>query len=65
MICENCGEEMILWKIHVPGYGVIYDELEEIKRGKYESVDFEEELSQTGSDESSDSKNKIIQLSFW
>ena len=28
LICENCGDEMILWKIHVPGYGVIYDELE-------------------------------------
>ena len=65
LICENCGEEMILWKIHVPGYGVIYDELEEIKSGKYESVDFEEELSYTGGDEYSKCKKKVVQLSFW
>ena len=65
LICENCGAEMTLLRIYVPEYGVIYDELEEIKNGKYESIEFEEELSQTGGDESSDSRKKIIQLSFW
>ena len=33
MICENCGAEMTLLRIYVPEYGVIYDELEEIKNG--------------------------------
>ena len=37
LICSHCGGEMSVWKIWHPDYGVIYDELEEIKRGKYES----------------------------
>jgi hypothetical protein len=65
LIFENCGAEMTLLKIYVPEYGVIYDELEKIKSGKYESVEFEEELSQKGGDESSKRKKKIVQLSFW
>ena len=36
MICPKCGEEMEIWKIWHPKYGVIYDELEQIKKGKYE-----------------------------
>ena len=36
MICRYCGEEMGLWKIWHPKYGVIYDEWENIKAGKYE-----------------------------
>ena len=39
--CPNCGEEMILWKIWVPEYGIIYDELEEIRSGKYDPIEFE------------------------
>jgi hypothetical protein len=35
-ICSRCGNEMEIWKIWHPKYGVIYDELEEMKRGKYE-----------------------------
>ena len=35
-ICPNCGKEMEIWKIWHPQYGVIYDELKEMKRGKYE-----------------------------
>lgn len=34
-ICSHCGEEMDIWKIWHPNYGVIYDEFEEMKRGKY------------------------------
>lgn len=35
MICRYCGHEMDLWRIWHPKYGVIYDELENIKAGKY------------------------------
>ena len=35
-VCPYCGKEMVLSIIYHPKYGVIYDELEEIKRGKYE-----------------------------
>jgi Putative transposase/Transposase zinc-binding domain len=35
-ICSRCGNEMEIWKIWHPKYGVMYDELEEMKRGKYE-----------------------------
>ena len=42
-ICPNCGEEMILWEIWVPEYGKIYDELEEIRSGRYDPIEFEEE----------------------
>jgi hypothetical protein len=37
MICRYCGREMDLWRIWHPKYGVIYDEMEKIKAGKYES----------------------------
>jgi len=33
--CPHCHHEMGLWKIWHPKYGVVYDELEAIKRGKY------------------------------
>ncbi len=36
MICKHCGAEMGLFRIWHPKYGVIYDELENIKAGKYE-----------------------------
>jgi hypothetical protein len=35
--CPHCHAEMGLWKIWHPKYGVIYDELEAIERGKYAS----------------------------
>ncbi len=38
MICRYCGHEMGLWKIWHPKYGVIYDEWENIKAGKYEPL---------------------------
>ena len=37
MKCRHCGGEMDLWKIWHPKYGLIYDESEKIKAGKYES----------------------------
>jgi hypothetical protein len=37
LICPHCKGEMGIWKIWHPKYGVIYDELEAMKRGKYAS----------------------------
>ena len=37
LICPHCHEEMGLWKVWHPKYGVVYDELEAIKRGRYGS----------------------------
>ena len=33
--CARCGGEMILWQVWPPRYGMVYDELREIKRGRY------------------------------
>ncbi len=38
MICRYCGHEMELWKIWHPEYGVIYDECENLKAGKYDPL---------------------------
>jgi len=35
--CPYCQSEMGVWRIWHPKYGVIYDELEAIRRGKYAS----------------------------
>jgi hypothetical protein len=37
LLCPYCHHEMGLWKLWHPAYGVLYDELEAIKRGKYAS----------------------------
>ena len=37
LICPHCGEEMGLWRIWHPTYGVIDDEAQVIKRGTYAS----------------------------
>ena len=34
--CRYCGGEMDVWKIWHPKYGIIYDECENLKAGKYE-----------------------------
>ena len=34
LMCPHCHHEMGLWKIWHPKYGVVYDELEAIKKGK-------------------------------
>jgi hypothetical protein len=33
--CARCGGEMLLWQVWHPRYGVVYDELQAIKRGRY------------------------------
>ncbi len=33
--CIHCGDEMVLWTIYHPRYGIIYDEREVIESGKY------------------------------
>ncbi len=37
LLCPHCHHEMGIWKIWHPEYGVLYDELKAIKRGKYAS----------------------------
>jgi hypothetical protein len=34
--CPRCGGSMMLWQVWHPRYGVVYDELEQIKRGRYD-----------------------------
>lgn len=56
--CEECGEEMWLWKIWHPEYGVVYyDESEAIQAGKYEPSDDE-------GGRRLDKQEQIVQLSF-
>ena len=38
LICRYCHEEMGVWKVWHPKYGVVYDELEAIKKGRYGSI---------------------------
>jgi hypothetical protein len=38
LICPHCRGEMGLWRIWHPTYGVIYDEVQVIKRGTYAST---------------------------
>ena len=33
--CARCGGEMLLWQVWHPRYGVVDDELQAIKRGRY------------------------------
>jgi Putative transposase len=33
--CACCGGEMLLWQVWHPRYGVVYDEVQAIKRGRY------------------------------
>jgi hypothetical protein len=33
--CPRCGGEMMLWKVWHPCYGMVYNGLYEIKRGRY------------------------------
>ena len=37
LICKHCQHEMGVWKIWHPKYGVVYDELEKIRKGRYRS----------------------------
>lgn len=38
LICPHCRGEMGVWRIWHPTYGVIYDEVQVIKRGTYEAT---------------------------
>ncbi len=38
LICPHCHHEMGVWKVWHPKYGVMYDELDAISRGRYESA---------------------------
>src|SRR5216683_3547145 len=38
LLCPHCHHEMGLWKVWHPKYGVVYDELEAMRRGRYESA---------------------------
>jgi hypothetical protein len=38
LICKHCQHEMGVWKIWHPKYGVVYDELEKIRKGRYRST---------------------------
>ena len=33
--CMRCGGEMMLWQVWHPRYGIVYDEVQAIKRGRY------------------------------
>jgi hypothetical protein len=42
LICSYCGHDLELWKIWHPKYGNIYDEYENLKSGKYGTVQEED-----------------------
>ena len=38
LLCPHCHHEMGVWKVWHPKYGVVYDELEAMRRGRYAST---------------------------
>lgn len=38
LVCEQWGAELWLWYIWHPDYGLIYDELDQLKAGQYEPL---------------------------
>lgn len=48
LICKHCGSEMEISVVWHPKHGVIYDALEEIERGKYESEEEKQPEDQYG-----------------
>jgi Putative transposase len=38
LLCPYCHHEMDVWKVWHPKYGVVYDELEAMRRGRYAST---------------------------
>ena len=38
LLCPHCHHEMDVWKVWHPKYGVVYDELETMRRGRYAST---------------------------
>ncbi|MCP4252167.1 MAG: transposase [Candidatus Scalindua sp.] len=48
LVCKHCGSEMEVSVVWHPRHGVIYDALEEIERGKYESEEKNQPDNQNG-----------------
>ena len=45
LVCEQCGGERWLWYVWHSDYGLIYDELDQIKAGQYEPLPAVEPLA--------------------
>lgn len=60
-VCPCCRSQMDIWRIWHPDYGVIYDELEEMKKGKYESKE-KEAIAQKSNGRTLRSSSKRVQL---
>ena len=56
--CPRCGGSMMLWKVWHPRYGVMYDELQQIKRGRYDPGD----VLPRGEDVAWERRESVIQL---
>jgi hypothetical protein len=39
LVCPQCGQELWLWQVWHPQYGMVYDELQRMKAGVYERVE--------------------------
>jgi len=66
-ICSHCGQEMDICTIWHPRYGVIYDELDEIRRGKYEQKE-KESFGEEGNGRAIRASSEGVQLplfSMW
>jgi hypothetical protein len=60
LVCRYCGAEMELVKLWHPKHGTFYDELENIKQGKYETILHQEDI-----DHHAIQQTIPIQLSFF
>jgi Putative transposase len=56
--CPRCGGSMMLWKVWYPRYGVLYDELEQIKRGRYDPGD----VVSRGEDGSGERQEPVVRV---
>lgn len=63
-MCSRCGQEMDIWRIWHPKYGTVYDELEEMKRGKYETQRGQALVNKGKEDKPYRTSSKGIQLSL-
>jgi len=59
LICARCGVEMWLWQVWHPDYGLIYDEGEAIKAGRYDDV------AAVAQDEAQQQPQQEVQLSLF
>jgi len=64
LLCSRCGSDMDIWRIWHPKYGFIYDELEEMKRGEYETK-VEKAVANEGDRGAIRPTTKRIQLSLF